>query len=489
MSVSPPPGKAAEEVTRVLMVEDEAVFATAVQRKLRKAGYQCKIAPTIAAAQKHLEEEGYPELLLLDMRLPDGSGLDFLEKLRAQEGGADVPVLVMSAYGEVEDAVSAMKMRAADYLKKPVDLEELMLGVKRLLEREELKRRLDFSAVRDQRTTGKLIFIGDSAELKAVHKQVAQIHELLDTGEVLPPTILISGETGSGKDVLARLLHETGPLRNRPFVHVDCASLPSELIEAELFGHEKGAFTSAHAARTGLIEAAEDGSLFLDEVGELPLPLQAKLLAVLERRKVRRIGASRERKVRAWILAATNRTLEDLVQRGEFRPDLFYRLNVLRLHLPPLRERGEDILQLARHFANQAAERYRRKPPPFSPEMQAALCAYHWPGNVRELKHSMERAILLGRQSLDPTSLGLPIPGPIPGPIPPGPIPEWIAVSSGADAEGELLLPTGISLEDAERLLIERALDRNEGNVAQTARNLGITRMALRGRIQKFKLR
>lgn len=462
-----PSRKAAEESLRVLMVEDEAVFATAVRRKLRKAGYRCETVFTLAAAEKHLKEVGYPDLLLLDMRLPDGSGLNFLEGLRAREEGADLPVLVMSAYGEIEDAVSAMKLRAADYLKKPVDLEELLLAVNRLLDVEELKLRLDYSAARARKATGKGKFIGESKALKIVRKQVARIHDLLSSQEVRPPTILISGETGTGKDVLARMLSSLSVLSDRPFVHVDCASLPKELIEAELFGHEKGAFTSAHAARVGLIEAAEDGALFLDEIGELPLSLQAKFLAVLERRMVRRIGASRERKVRAWLIAATNCDLEEMVKRGEFRSDLFYRLNVLRLHLPPLRERGDDILLLAQHFATQSAERYHREPPGFSPEVQEALRTYHWPGNVRELKHSMERAVLLGGRQLSPASLGL---------------------SVQQEQQG-FQIPPGASLEEAECMIIQQCLERNAGNVSQSARELGITRMVLRTRLEKLKLR
>ena len=277
---------------------------------------------------------------------------------------------------------------------------------------------------------------------------------------------MILGETGTGKDVVARLLHEYSARRELPFVHVDCASLPKDLIEAELFGHEKGAFTSAHVARTGLIEAAEDGVLFMDEIGELPMDLQAKLLAVLERRTLRKVGTTKERPVAAWIIAATNRDVAQLVKQGEFRSDLYYRLNVLSISIAPLRERGDDIILLARHFIRQSAKRYGISSVTLSGQAIRALGSYHWPGNVRELKHMIERAVLLcGEGELSPDSLSLTAHGPAETPI-----------------EADL------TLDNAELMLIKNALEKCGGNVSKAARELGITRMALRYRIKKHNL-
>jgi DNA-binding NtrC family response regulator len=450
---------------RILIVEDETVFAKAVQKRLERSGYGCEIASTLGAARQSVAASE-PDLVLLDMRLPDGSGLDFLRELRARPAG-EVSVLVMSAYGEVDDAVSAMKQGATDYLKKPVDLEELMVNVEKVFGRGDLTRKLAYSSKRQQHAAEKIEFLGECAAVESIRLQVERIGRLSASPDQIPPTVLILGETGTGKDVVARMLHAASARSERPFVHVDCASLPKDLIEAELFGHEKGAFTSAHAARTGLIEAAEDGVLFMDEIGELPAPLQAKLLAVLERRTVRRVGTTQERPVSAWFIAATNRDIGALADRGEFRPDLYYRLNVLTIGIPPLRERGRDMILLARHFAARTAARYRVAEPGFSDAGEAAILAYAWPGNVRELKHMIERAVLLsGGADLTPELLAL-------------------SPARAVDAGG---LAPNVTLEDAELTLIRRALKETDGNVSRAARRLGITRMALRYRIKKHGL-
>ncbi|MCY4210962.1 MAG: sigma-54 dependent transcriptional regulator [Gammaproteobacteria bacterium] len=455
---------------QILIIEDEAVFAGAVRKRLTRAGYQADIAGTLAAGAAKLKE-ATPDLLLLDMRLPDGSGLDFLADLQGNDANA-FPVLVMSAYGEIEDAVSAMKSGASDYLKKPIDLDELLLVVARALEQNELSQKLTYSSKREQHAHEGADFLGESSAIKAVRQQIERLQQV--TAASAPPTILILGETGTGKDVVARRLHADSARGERPFVHVDCASLPKDLIEAELFGHEKGAFTSAHTARTGLIEAAEDGVLFMDEIGELPMDLQAKLLAVLERRTLRKVGATRERPVAAWIIAATNRDIEELARRGEFRSDLYYRLNVLSITLAPLRERGADVLLLAQHFMQQNARRYGIPALSLSAAAAQALRSYHWPGNVRELKHIIERAVLLsGGGELAPENLALSTPA--------QPDTETgLNLSPGAD--------TDLTLGDAELMLIKNALEKCQGNVSKAARELGITRMALRYRIQKYNL-
>ncbi len=454
----------------VLIVEDEELFAKAVLKRLAREGYQCHHAGTLARAEAFCREQ-QPDLILLDMRLPDGSGLDFLGRLR-NGLGPEVPVLVLSAYGELEDAVAAMKLNALDYLKKPIDLDELLVNVQKVLSKAELTRSLAYSRKRERSAKTENLgqfFLGDCGPIRDFRQQAERIGALVASPDVVPPTVLIQGETGTGKDVAARLLHNLSARRERPFVHMDCAALPKDLIEAELFGHEKGAFTSAHIERTGLIEAAEDGTLFLDEIGEIPPELQVKLLAVLERRTLRRVGSTHERPVRCWFIAATNRDMETMVKEGRLRSDLYFRLNVLTIKMPPLRERGDDILLLAREFAKQTAVRYGQREPQFEPAALEALRRYHWPGNVRELKHLIERVVLLsGGRPIKAGSLMLSAPAAVAG--------------------GEAALD-GMSLEAAEKLLIERALRRTNNNVSEAARQLGITRMIMRTRMKKYGLK
>ncbi len=455
---------------KILIVEDELVFAKAVKKHLRRAGYDSEIADSLEHARGKCDAFT-PDLVLLDMRLPDGSGLDFLDALSKRRDAS--AVIVMSAYGELEDAVSAMKLGASDYLKKPVDLDELLLNVEKVFDKAELEKKLTRSNKREHNAREAVELIGDCSAIRAVKQKIQQIGQLVDASRVIPPTVLILGETGTGKDVVARSLHANTALRTKPFVQVDCASLPKDLIEAELFGHEKGAFTNAHIARTGLIEAAEDGVLFMDEIGELSLDLQSKLLAVIERRHMRKVGATKELPVQAWFIVATNRPLAALVEQGEFRADLYYRLNVLSIEMPPLKVRGDDILNLAGYFAEQAGRRYGLNRVIFSHDAEQTMIAYPWPGNVREMKHVIERAILLnGGGEISSSALGLEAQS----------LPQKTA-ATGDSGEGETK-----TLGSAELELIKQALERANGNVSKAARALNITRMALRYRIQKYNL-
>ena len=454
---------------RVLVVEDEVIFAKAVARRLSRDGYECDVVASLADAETAIKQST-PDLLLLDMRLPDGAGLDFLERLRG-EFGLTVPVIVMTAYGEIEDAVNAMKLSAADYLKKPVDLDELLIAVRKVLATERLTTQLAYSRAREARAGDTTEMIGRSPAMVQLRRQIARIAALGSSDGVPPPTVLITGETGTGKDVTARALHASSGRRDKPFVHVDCASLPKDLIEAELFGHEKGAFTNAHAERTGLIEMAEDGVVFLDEIAELPLDLQGKLLAVLERRRLRRVGSSRERPIEAWFVAATNRDVATMVEDGTLRSDLYFRMNVLSLEPPPLRERGDDVLLLADAFAEHTAQRYGIADVQFSTAARELLSAYSWPGNVRELRHVIERASLLCVNGvIDADDLMLP------------------RAEESASPGAPSLDLTALTLDEAERLLITSALERCESNVSAAARELGITRMAMRYRMKKYDL-
>lgn len=458
---------AAVPKVRVLLVEDEALFARAVTKRLQQAGYECERAETIADGRA-LARQFLPDLALLDMRLPDGNGLDLLSEFIAR----GIAVVVMTAYGEVSDAVSAMKQGAVDYLKKPVDLEELLLVVEKAQRSSNLKHQLDYSRQRDSHAAVEGVeFLGESAAMRAVHGQIERIAKLVAVSQGVPPTVLISGETGTGKDVAARLLHQFCFNHERPFVHVDCASLPADLIESELFGHEKGAYTSAQGARCGLIEAAEDGTLFLDEIGELPLALQAKLLNVLERRVVRRLGSTRERAVPARFIAATNRDLQQMVIAGRFRADLFYRLNVLSIAMPPLRERDGDVLLLAQHFAMQTERRYGLPPRRFSADAILLMQSYTWPGNVRELKHLISRAVLLSRSDeVAVADLALP---------------HQFALPDTASA----VHASDMTLDEVEKAMIEKALQQSSGNISEAARLLGITRMTIRYRMDKHGLK
>ena len=452
---------AIKPAAKVLIVEDEVLFARAVMRKLQKAGYECEHVETLQDARA-IAKQFSADLVLLDMRLPDGNGLEILAELMAKNAA----VIVMTAFGDISDAVHAIKQGAVDYLKKPIDLEELLLAVQKVEAAVLQSNSLDYSRQRNAHAVEGVEMLGDSPAMQSIKAQIKRIAQFV-ADDVVPPTVLISGETGTGKDVAARLLHASCPNKDQPFVHIDCASLPADLMESELFGHEKGAFTGAVASRPGLIEAAEDGTLFLDEIGELPLSLQAKLLNVLERRRVRRLGSTKERPVPARFIAASNRDLHEMSLSGGFRQDLYYRLNVMSLSMPPLRERTGDALLLARHFASQTARRYGLAAPVFSSDAIATLSNYPWPGNVRELKHQVSRAMLLCQNS-QITGADLVVSNPAGNEVAP--------ISSHA------------TLYDTEKAILLKVLSDSRNNVSEAARKLGITRMTMRYRMDKYQI-
>jgi DNA-binding NtrC family response regulator len=441
---------------KILIVEDEVLFARAVIRRLQKANYECAHVESVEDA-RNIVKQFSPDIVLLDMRLPDGNGVDLIPFFV----GKSATVTVMTAHGEISDAVNAMKLGAIDYLKKPIDLEELFLSVKKAEATALQNNSLDYSRQRNVHAIEGAELLGESHAIQSIKAQITRISQIV-ANDSIPPTVLINGETGTGKDVAARLIHLSCHGNDKPFVHVDCASLPAELIESELFGHEKGAFTGATDNRPGLIEAAEDGTLFLDEIGELPLALQAKLLNVLERRMVRRIGSTKERPVLARFIAATNRDLHEMSLQGGFRQDLYYRLNVMSLVMPPLRERLGDLVLLAEHFASQTSRRYGLPKPAFTPEALDKVRKYSWPGNVRELKHQISRAVLLCGEL-------------------------------GRVTEGDLALP-GVQLSscsllsETEKILMLQALTNAKNNVSKAARELGISRMAMRYRMEKHNI-
>ncbi len=453
---------------RILIIEDEAVFGEAVARRLARAEYTCELVSTLAAAEAWLEHSD-AALVLLDIRLPDGSGMDFLQRLRS-ELDLEVPVILMTAYGEVEDAVAAMKQGATDYLTKPVDLEELLLDVQRVIANQQISLSLKYSRARETHAGDTEEWYGNSPPMQRLREHIERIALLTQRSSEPPPTVLILGETGVGKDVTARRLHALSTRSSRPFVRVDCTSLPQELFESELFGHVKGAFTNAHTDRIGLIEAAEDGVVFLDEIGELSQDMQSKLLSVLERRCLRRVGSSQEFPTSAWFITATNRDVAAMKDEGALRSDLYYRLNLLALTVAPLRQRGEDIPRLINAFGSKIARRYGIENFHISPAAVHALQNYSWPGNVRELKHCIERAVLLSVDGhVDVDTLMLPDTH------------RDIPSSRAMDIRH-------MTLDEAEREMILGALETSNGNVSEAARRLGVTRMTLRYRMKKHAL-
>ena len=462
----------------VLIVDDERNLARAVKAFLAEAGYEAETAGDGEQALNLLQSMR-PDVVFADVRLPGMSGIDLLRRIR--EFDPAIPVIIMTAYGTIEGAVEALKLGAFDYMKKPVDLEELKLLADRARETALLKQELSYYRRRESYEAPFAGIIGQSPAMVAVMDRVRQIGVL----DEIPP-VLITGETGTGKGMVARSLHQSGKRAGKPFIDVNCTALPPTLMEAELVGYERGAFTDAKESKLGLFEAAEGGFIFLDEVGDLELSLQGKLLRAIEERTVRRVGGIRDRQIDVRILAATNRNLEQEVQRNQFRGDLYFRLAVILLHLPPLRERGEDVLLLADHFLHQFSAKYGKQVRRLDDEARDALLLYPWPGNVRELSHVIERAVLWSREHrlrLEHLSLSTPHP------------PEReerqpdAAAPDGRPAEAptaSAVPPDGVDLTGWERTLIERAMRESGGNQTKAAQRLGISRDTLRYRLKKF---
>jgi two-component system response regulator AtoC len=415
-------------------------------------------------------------VVFTDVRLPGMSGIDLLRRIR--EFDPAIPVIIMTAYGTIEGAVEAVKLGAFDYMKKPVDLEELKLLADRARENAMLREELSYYRRRAANEVPLPGLLGQSPAILAVMDQVRQVAELDET-----PPVLITGETGTGKGLVARSLHQLSRRSGKPFIDVNCTALPANLMEAELFGHERGAFTDAKESKLGLFEAAEGGFIFLDEVGDLELSLQGKLLRAIEERTVRRVGGIRDRRIDVRILAATNRNLERQVQQNLFRKDLYFRLAVILLHLPPLRERGADIALLAEHFLRRFSSKYGKGTRRIDDRARQALMDYPWPGNVRELSHVIERAVLWSRNhilTVDDLSLAAPVQATGNS--------DGTAVISPQETPAPPAEPAGSDLTQWERSLIERAMRESGGNQTKAAQRLGITRDTLRYRLKKFGL-
>jgi DNA-binding NtrC family response regulator len=458
----------------VLIVDDEQTLARSAKAFLADHGYEAEVASSGEQALGLLERL-QPDVVFLDVQLPGMSGIDLLKRIR--EFDPVLPVIMLTAYGSIEGAVAAVKLGAFDYVKKPVDLEELKLLADRARENRQLKQELSYYRRRAAGDVGFGTMVGTSPAVRAVLERARQIAALADT-----PPVLLTGETGTGKGLLAHAIHAAGPRAAKPFIEVNCTTLPATLMEAELFGYERGAFTDAKESKPGLVEAAEGGFLFLDEIGDVDLSVQGKLLRAIEERTVRRIGSVRERKVDVRILAATNRDLERETGRERFRKDLYFRLAVIVLTMPPLRQRGEDVLLLTEHFLGLLNAKYAKAVRDISAPARELLLAYPWPGNVRELSHVIERAVLWSRgPTLDVEHLSLTSPDH-----------RTLATPSDDAAEPEAatgapaLPPPGVDLAHWERALIERAMREAGGNQTQAARRLGISRDTLRYRLKKF---
>ncbi len=453
---------------RILVVDDEKLIRWSVGERLQRGGYEVLAAESGEQALDVVAASA-PDLMLLDVRLPGMDGLTTLQRALALH--PEVTVLMMSAHSTVDLAVEAMKRGALDFLVKPFPFQSLDAAVDRALQTARTRRQI--AALTSERRTGTAALgalVGSSVAMVGVRSMVSRLAASDAT------TVLIEGESGAGKEVVARAIHFESARAERTFMQVNCAALPEHLLESELFGHERGAFTDAHSQKRGLFESAEGGSVMLDEIGDLPAGGQAKLLRLLENKTFRRVGGVTELHADVRVLAATNVNLEERVAEGRFRADLFFRLNVVRIALPRLREHAEDVPLLAAHFIARFNQEMKREVKGVTPAAMDALCSYHWPGNVRELRNVVERAFILHATADDirPEHLPPELHRSLPERRPQGTAPH--------------VPEEGIVLQDVERKLIAEAMERASGNQSRAARLLGISRDTLRYRLKKHDM-
>jgi DNA-binding NtrC family response regulator len=441
---------------RILLIEDEEKLQRVVRLHLESEGHE--VLPH-SNAENALAEAANADLVVTDLKLPGMDGMSLLEKIRESNG--EMPVVVMTAFGNIETAVEAMKHGALDFLQKPFSLDHLSAVVRK--------------------AAGLRQLIGENRQLKEALDSRYQFHNLIGRSpgmqevfrlvERAAPsksTILICGESGVGKDMVARAIHWHSPRRGMPLVKINCSALPENLMESELFGYEKGAFTGANFAKPGKFEQAEGGTVFLDEIGDVPLATQVKLLRVLQEREFERLGSNRTRQIDVRVIAATNVDLRAALEQGRFREDLYYRLNVLPINIPPLRARPEDIVPLTQHFLEKFSEGRQK----LKPEAYEKLLAHSWPGNVRELENVIERSLLLAAEN----------------PLSAADIRIDLAPNKNAGKDSGMFLPAGMTLDEYEQAILREALKRSHGNKSQAARLLGITRNALRYRLSQMGL-
>lgn len=491
---------------RVLIVDDEDMLAWSIDSELRALGAETQRAGSIREAIERFPAFS-PDIAISDLRLPDGNGLELLKKWRFEY--PDLPIILITAHGAIDSAVTALRLGAFDYLQKPFDMKDLIAAVKRAGETAKLRQKVSSIQAREA-PAQTFDIVGDTPAMVRLKGELTRI------ARSKANTALILGESGSGKELAARAVHEWSDRKGQPFVEINCASIPENLLESELFGYEKGAFTDAKERKLGLFEIARGGSVFLDEIGEMPLKLQAKLLRVLEYRRFKRLGGTKDIEFTGRIVAATNRDLLGEATAGRFRLDLYYRISALPVEIPSLRERLDDVEPLTRFFLGKLAEELGLRVPAVSPAALALLKRHSWPGNVRELKNVLQRAMVFYEPAtLEPGHLKLsaaprPLPRPQLDPVveawnPPAPLPPLavspleaplpvetvspVAAAVVTHEPGAFQLPAnGVKLEELERNLLEQALARTHHNQTKAAQLLGISRHTLRYRLEKHGL-
>ncbi len=466
-------GKTAlKDQKKILVVDDEKMIRWSLGEALRGWGYQPIDAETASAALALFDAES-PAAVLLDINLPDGSGLDVLRQIRHRQ--SDVIVIMITANVLVDETIAALRGGAYDFIGKPINLEELQVAIRNGIEASRLRKEINLFRRERARQFNFEQIIGQSPTMR---EMLALAHKVAES-EV--SSVLLQGESGTGKDLVAKAIHYHSARANSPFVAINCAAIPGTLIESELFGYEKGAFTDAKARKEGMFEQAEGGTLFLDEIGELELSLQAKLLRVLEEGSFRRVGGLKDLPLDVRVIAASNRDLRTEGEAGRFRSDLFYRLSVIQIDIPPLRERGDDVRLLAEHYLASFRERLRKNIDSLSEEALEAFRKYEWPGNVRELRNVIERAMIL--EDGDEISAKY-LPRSLSDDLrrPTGP------VGDGAQSSNQFRLPAkGVLLDEVEMSLVRQAIERSGGNQTKAAELLGISRDQLRYRLKKLE--
>jgi len=457
----------ARQTLGILVVDDEKTLRYAIQEGLAEEGYRVETVGDVASALEILGREEF-HLALLDQKLPDGSGLELLREIRARY--PEMQVVMMTAYGKFENAVEATKAGCFDYIGKPFELDHMKLVIKNALSQTRLTEEVTRLRAAERRRAGTGLIVGGSSKLAKVFETIRKV---ATSGS---STVLLQGETGVGKELLAREIHDLGPAHDGPYVEVNCSAIPDTLLENELFGFERGIFTDAKRTKKGLMEVANGGTLFLDEIGEMSVSLQSKLLRALDQKRFRRLGGTSDIIVETRIVAATNKDLKTLVQQEKFREDLFFRLNVIQIQVPPLRERPEDIPPLIDHFVGMWNRDLGRDVKGPNDRALELLLAYRWPGNVRELKNMIERAILLESDEwILPEHLPV----------------EIVGAAGGSSAVIETMIrgETGIvTIAAAERMAIEKALEQAQGNKTKAAEWLGISRQTLRTKLKEYRI-
>ena len=451
---------------KVLVIDDEFLIRMSLESGLEDLGYQVRCAEGVKEGLEVMEEF-HPDVILLDNRLGSDTGLSHIAEFRALD--EDIIIILMTAYGSIQNAVEAMKLGVSHYIQKPFDLEEIDLIIRRGMEQRSRQRALDLMKLRTKK------LIGESEAMRRIREEIRILAENDNVD------ILICGETGTGKEVVVNTIHENSSRAKEPLVKINCGAIPENLIESELFGYEKGAFTGAVKMKKGLIELADGGTVFFDEIGELPLAMQAKLLTFLEDRKIRRVGGLRDIEVNVRVAAATNRILEDEVAEGRFREDLYYRLNVMQIRIPPLRERKSDIPLLVRYYMEYFNRKFNKNLKDIRPDFLQKLSEYYWKGNVRELRNVMERTVLFSRGDMLTGEENIAF-SPMTAERD-----RQQKISEGAfplkDLEKETI-DLKKETELLERTYIEKAMELSEGNMSRAAQMLGMSRFALKRRLE-----